>query len=85
MINPMPGYIVLGAPVMESETAAGIILSEAQQKNQATVIAVGKGVQSVKTGDQVIFRPYAGDKVKYDDKEYLIVHEKELKAIVSTN
>jgi len=85
MIKPMPHYIVLGEPVREDRTQSGLVLPEAEIKRQATVEAVGDLVTIVKPGDQVIYRPYAGDQVKYKDNQYLIVHEKELKAIVSSN
>lgn len=85
MIQPIQHYVLLGAPQQETQTAGGIILSEARQKRQATVEAIGEDVTAVKVGDQVIYRPYAGDQIKHEDKKYLIVHEKELKAIVNTN
>jgi chaperonin GroES len=78
----MPHYIALGAPETEEQTITGIILPDAIVKNQATVLAIGELVTACKVGDQVIYRPYAGDKIKYEDVPYLIVHEKELKAIV---
>ena len=80
----MPHYIVLGEPVVEEQTQTGIVIPSeyADVKNQATVLAIGEGVTACKVGDQVIYRPYAGDKIKYEDVPYLIVNEKELKAIV---
>lgn len=85
MIKPMPHHIVLGAPVTVTKTEGGIHLPEAEVQRQATVLAVGANVKAVKPGDQVIYRPYAGEQVTYKDEKYLIVQEKELRAIVNTN
>ena len=55
------------------------------------VIAVGAGrtldngeklAPAVKEGDQVLFDKYAGNEVEYDGEKYLVVHEKDLVAIV---
>ena len=65
--------------------------STSQEKpQQAEVIAVGPGgvvdgkevVMNVKPGDMVIFSKYAGNEVKLDDEEYIIVKQSDILAIV---
>ena len=56
----------------------------------AEVVAVGPGgivdgnevKMTVKEGDKVIFSKYAGNEVKLDDEEYVIVKQSDILAIV---
>lgn len=76
----------------EKQTASGIIIpvtvNEDKAGRRGTVIAVGPGriedgktiKPSVSVGDAVIFQ--WGDKVRVDDKEYFIVRESEILAVV---
>ena len=71
---------------------SGIILAaKAQERPEnAEVIAVGPGgmvdgkevTMQVKVGDQVIYSKYAGNEVKLDDEEYIIVKQSDILAIV---
>ncbi|KRN16894.1 hypothetical protein FD14_GL002685 [Secundilactobacillus similis DSM 23365 = JCM 2765] len=85
--------MILQAQEEEETTVGGIVLaSNAQEKPQtAKVIAVGEGrvldngekvAPIVKEGDTVLFDKYAGTEVKYADATYLVVHEKDLVAVV---
>ena len=71
----------------------GIIIPDtAKEKPQeGRVIAVGNGKVSddgkkipldVKTGDKVLFGKYSGSEVKLDDKEFLIMREEDVLAIL---
>jgi len=71
----------------------GIIIPDtAKEKPQeGRVIAVGNGKVSddgkkipldVKTGDKILFGKYSGSEVKLDDKEYLIMREEDVLAIL---
>ena len=61
-----------------------------EKPQQGKVLAVGKGRYEdgkwvpldVKTGDTVLFGKYAGTEVKYGGKEYLIVRENDILAIL---
>ena len=77
----------------EEKTASGIVLPDtAKEKPQeGRVVAVGAGrilengervAVEVKEGDKVIFSKYAGTEVKLDGKEYLILREDDVLAIV---
>jgi chaperonin GroES len=91
-IKPLGDRIVLEAIEKEEKTASGIVLPDtAKEKPQeGRVIAVGSGrwengqkiELEVKVGDRVIFSKYAGTEVKVGDKEYLILRESDVLAIV---
>ncbi len=93
MIKPLGDRIVLEAVAREEKTASGIVLPEtAKEKPQeGVVVAVGSGrldekgnrvALEVKVGDRVIFSKYSGTEVKYDNKEYLILRESDILAVV---
>jgi len=89
---PLGDRVVLKQSVAEETTASGIILaSKSQEKPQeAEVVAVGPGglvdgkevTMQVKVGDKVIFSKYAGNEVKLDKEEYIIVRQGDILAIV---
>ena len=91
-IKPLGDRIVLEAIEKEEKTASGIVLPDtAKEKPQeGRVVAVGSGrwengqkiELEVKVSDRVIFSKYAGTEVKVDDKEYLILRESDVLAIV---
>jgi chaperonin GroES len=77
----------------ENKTAGGIVLPDtAKEKPQrGKVVSVGKGKMlddgtlkkvQVKKGDVVLFTSYAGTEVKIDGKEYLIMNESDIMAII---
>ncbi|MGA8943258.1 MAG: co-chaperone GroES [Thermoactinomyces sp.] len=93
MIRPLGDRVVLEAVEKEEKTASGIVLPDtAKEKPQeGRIVAVGAGrldengnriAMEVKEGDLVIFSKYAGTEVKYGDKEYLILRESDILAIV---
>jgi chaperonin GroES len=92
VIKPLGDRVVIEALEKDEKTASGIVLPEtAKEKPQeGKVIAVGSGRYEdgqripleVKEGDRVIFSKYAGTEVKQDDKEYLIMRESDILAIV---
>ena len=89
---PLADRVVLKQSTPEEKTKSGIILtSQTQEKpQQAEVVAVGPGglvdgkevTMHVKVGDVVIFSKYAGNEVKLDDEEYIIVKQSDRLAIV---
>lgn len=89
---PLADRVVLKQSTPEEKTKSGIILaSQSQEKpQQAEVVAVGPGgtvdgkevTMTVKVGDKVIYSKYAGNEVKLDDQEYVIVKQSDILAIV---
>ena len=80
--------------IEEKETVKGgiIIPDTAKEKPQeGQVLAVGGGKVTedgkkvpldVKAGDKILFGKYSGSEVKIDDKEYLIMREEDILAIL---
>ncbi|GMK42361.1 co-chaperone GroES [Paenibacillus sp. PR3] len=92
MIKPL-GERVLVLPIAKEETtASGILLPDtAKEKPQeGQIVAVGSGTLKdgvrialeVQVGDRVLFSKYAGTEVKYEGKEYLIMKESDIHAIL---
>ncbi|AIQ62740.1 10 kDa chaperonin [compost metagenome] len=92
MIKPL-GERVLVEPIEQEETTSfGIVLPDSakEKPQEGKVIAVGSGALKdgvrvpleVKEGDRVIFSKYAGTEIKYEGKEYLIMKESDIHAIL---
>lgn len=93
MLKPLGDRIVIELVEAEEKTSSGIVLPDsAQEKPQeGNVIAAGTGHVlgngeridlEVKEGDRIIFSKYSGTEVKYDGKEYLILRESDILAII---
>ena len=91
-LAPLGDRVVLKQLEAEETTKSGIVLpGNAQEKpQQAEVVAVGPGglvdgkevKMEVKVGDKVIYSKYAGTDVKLEEKEYVIVRQSDIAAIV---
>ena len=89
---PLGDRVVLKQVEAEETTKSGLILTtSAQEKPQeAEVIAVGPGgmvdgkevTMHVKPGDKVIYSKYAGNEVKLEGEEYIIVRQNDILAVV---
>lgn len=93
MLKPLGDRIVIELVETEEKTASGIVLPDtAKEKPQeGKVVAVGTGrvldsgervALEVNVGDRIIFSKYAGTEVKYDGKEYLVLRESDILAVV---
>lgn len=93
MLKPLGDRVIIELVEAEEKTASGIVLPDtAKEKPQeGRVVAAGTGrvldngekvALEVKEGDRIIFSKYAGTEVKYDGKEYLIIRENDVLAIV---
>jgi chaperonin GroES len=93
VLKPLGDRVVIELIQTEEKTASGIVLPDtAKEKPQeGKVIAVGPGrvldsgervTPEVKVGDRIIFSKYAGTEVKYEGKEYLILRESDILAVI---
>jgi chaperonin GroES len=92
-IRPLGDKVLVQRLEAETKTAGGIVLPDtAKEKPQrGTVISVGEGklledgsrskVQ-VKKGDKVLFTSYAGTEVKIGGKDYMIMDETDIMAVI---
>ena len=91
-LKPLSDHVVIKMVEAEETTAGGIILTaSAKEKPEvAEVVAVGPGgmvdgkevSMYLKEGDRVIISKYSGTEVKLDGKEYTIVRQSDVLAIV---
>ncbi|HNI43720.1 MAG: co-chaperone GroES [Chitinophagales bacterium] len=87
-IKPLADRVVVEPAPAEATTAGGIIIPDtAKEKPQrGTVVAVGNGKKdepmTVKVGDTVLYGKYAGTEVSIDGKDYLMMRESDIFAIV---
>lgn len=87
-IKPLADRVLVEPAVAEEKTAGGIIIPDtAKEKPQkGIVVAVGNGKKdepiTVKEGDTVLYGKYAGTEITYEGKEYLIMRESDIYAII---
>ncbi|MFZ4401576.1 MAG: co-chaperone GroES [Bacteroidales bacterium] len=87
-IKPLADRVIIEAAAAEQKTSGGIIIPDtAKEKPQkGIVVAVGNGKKdepmTVKIGDNVLYGKYAGTEITYEGKEYLIMKEADIYAIV---
>jgi chaperonin GroES len=87
-IKPIGDRVVVQAAPAETMTASGIYIPEtAQEKPQkGTIVAVGDGKVdeplTVRVGDEILYGKYAGTEITYNGKEYLIMRESDIYAIL---
>ena len=87
-ITPLADRVLVEAAAAEEKTASGIIIPDtAKEKPQkGTVVAVGNGKKdeplTVKVGDEVLYGKYAGTEIIVEGKEYLMMREADIFAIV---
>ncbi len=92
-IRPLGDKVLVQRVEAENKTAGGIVLPDtAKEKPQrGKVVSVGDGKvtedgtkqkMQVKKGDMVLFTSYAGTEIKIEGKEYLIMSEPDIMAII---
>ena len=87
-IKPLADRVLVQAAEAEEKTASGIIIPDtAKEKPQkGKIVAVGAGKPeeplTVKVGDSVLYGKYAGTEITVDGKEYLIMRESDVFAII---
>ena len=92
-IQPLGERVLVEPMTEEQQVKGGIIIPDTakEKPQQGKVIAVGTGKVNengkkipfdVKKGDIVLMPQYGGQSVKLDDKEYQIIREEDILAIV---
>lgn len=87
-IKPIADRVVVEPAPAEEKTASGLYIPDtAKEKPQrGTIVAVGNGKKdeplTVKVGDQVLYGKYGGTEITYEGKEYLIMRESDIYAVI---
>jgi chaperonin GroES len=86
--KPLADRVLVEPAAAEEKTAGGIIIPDTAKEKpmKGTIVAVGNGKKdepmTVKAGDKVLYGKYAGTEITVDGKEYLIMKESDIYAIV---
>ena len=92
-LRPLNDRVIIKRLDNERKTASGIVIPEsaAEKPDQGEILAVGPGKRTedgkvlpvdVKVGDKVLFGKYAGQSVKVDGEELLVIREEEILAVI---
>ena len=87
-IKPLADRVLIEPAAAEETTASGIIIPDtAQEKPQrGVVVAVGPGKKDeptiVKVGDSVLYGEYSGTDLNLDGKDYMMMRESDILAII---
>jgi chaperonin GroES len=92
-IRPLHDRVIVKRVEEETTTAGGIVLpgSAAEKPSQGVVLAVGNGKVldtgevrplDVKVGDKVLFGKYAGNEVKVDGEELIVMREEDIMGVL---
>lgn len=87
-IKPLADRVLVEPAAAEEKTASGIIIPDtAKEKPQkGQIVAVGSGKKdeplTVKVGDTVLYGKYAGTEITIEGKEYLIMRESDIFAVL---
>lgn len=94
-IRPLYDRIIVKRVEQQRTTASGIVIPDtaAEKPEQGEVVAVGSGrllqdgsvrPLQVKTGERVLFGKYAGQTVKLDGEEFLVMREEDILGVIDT-
>ncbi len=92
-IRPLYDRVIVKRIEQQRQTASGIVIpdSAAEKPEQGEVLAVGHGralpdgtlrAVAVKVGDSVLFGKYAGQTVKLDGEEVLVMREEDILGVI---
>ncbi|PKO25236.1 MAG: co-chaperone GroES [Betaproteobacteria bacterium HGW-Betaproteobacteria-8] len=92
-IRPLHDRVIVKRLEEVRTTASGIVIPDTatEKPDQGEIIAVGAGKKDeagklipldVKVGDKVLFGKYAGQSVKVDGEELLVMREEDLMGVV---
>ena len=93
-LKPLGDRVIVKPLETEEKTKGGIIVPDTAKEKpiEGTIIAVGSGKVTeegkqvkleVKEGDKVLYGKYSGTEVAVEGKEYLIMRESDIFAIIS--
>jgi chaperonin GroES len=92
-VRPLHDRVIIERIEESEQKIGGIIIPDSakEKPQQGKVIAVGKGriekdgkvtPLDVKAGDTILFGKYAGQEIKIDGNEFLIMREEEVLGVI---
>lgn len=93
MLKPLGDRVIIELVEEEEKTASGIVLPDSakEKPQQGRVVSVGTGrvadngskiTPEVEEGNIVIFAKFAGTELKYEGKDYLVLREDDILAVI---
>ena len=93
-LKPLGDRVVVEHVEQADKSAGGVFLPDtAKEKPQeGKVLAIGTGrtldngtkvAMEVKVGDRILYSKYSGSEIKIEGKEYLVISEKDVLAIIT--
>jgi len=93
LLKPLGDRVIIELVESEEKTASGIVLPDSakEKPQEGKIVAVGSGrvlengerlALEVSAGDRIIFSKYSGTEVKYDGKDYLILRDSDILAVI---
>lgn len=92
-LRPLGDRLIVQRIEKEQKSAGGIVIPDTAKEKPAEgmVVAVGPGKRmdngdvrglDVKKGDKVLFGKYSGSEIKINDKDYLVLREEDIMAVI---
>jgi chaperonin GroES len=87
-VKPLADRVLVEPAAAETKTASGLFIPDsAKEKPQrGTIVAIGNGKKdepiTVKVGDTVLYGKYSGTEINVDGKDYLIMRESDIFAVI---
>ena len=80
--------MLVEAQEAETKTASGLFIPDSakEKPQQGVIVAVGKGKtdepMDLKVGDKVMYGKYSGTEVSFEGKDYLIMRQSDVIAVI---
>lgn len=92
-VRPLYDRVIVKRIEQQRTTASGIVIpdSAAEKPEQGEIVALGNGrllqdgtlrALQLKVGDQVIFGKYAGQSIKVDGEDFLVIREEDVLGVL---
>lgn len=87
-IQPLSDRVLVEPKEAETKTTSGLYIPDSakEKPQQGKIVAVGKGKKdhdmTVKVGDTILYGKYSGSELKFEGKDYLIMREDDILAII---
>lgn len=81
-LKPLTNHVVAKKEKAKTTTASGLLLPDTNKEETAYAIveSVGNEVKNIKPNDKIIYKEYSTTNIKLDNKDYIIVEEKDILA-----
>ena len=87
-IKPLADRVLIEPAAAETKTSSGLYIQDTakEKPKKGVVVAVGPGTKenpvTLSVGDTVLYGKYAGTELQHDGKDFLIIKENDILAIV---